>query len=46
MTRKTYEGMWLKRLLNELKILVEDSMEMLCDNQTAISIAKNMGHHD
>ena len=46
MTHETYEGMWLKRLLNELKILVEDSMEMFCDNQTATSIAKNMGHHD
>ena len=40
------EGMWLKRLLNELKILVEDSMEMFCDNQAALSIAKNLVHHN
>ena len=40
------EGMWLKRLLNELKILVEDSMKMFYDNQAAISITKNLVHHN
>ena len=38
--------MWLKRLLNELKVSVEDSMKMFCDNQVAISIAKKLVHHD
>ena len=46
MTHGIYEGMWLKRLLNWVKIPVEDSMKMFYDNQVAISIAKNPVHHD
>lgn len=38
--------MWLKRLLNELKIPVEESIKMFYDNQATISIAKNLTHHD
>ena len=34
------EGMWLRRLLLELKIPFEKSIRMLCDNQAAINIAK------
>ena len=45
MTHGIYEGMSLKRLPNELKIPVEDSMKMSCDNQTTINIAKNPVHH-
>ena len=41
MTYGIYEEMWLKRLLNELKIPVEDSMKMFCDNQEVISIAQD-----
>lgn len=40
------EGMWLRRLLKELRIMIEESMKMFCDNQPAISIAKNPAHHD
>ena len=40
------EGMWLKRLLEELQILVEPPMKLLCDNQAAISISKNPFLHD
>ena len=40
------EGMWLRRLLKELRIVVEEPMKVLCDNQSAISIAKNPVHHD
>ena len=40
------EGIWLKRVLEELKIPIEGSMKMLCDNQAAINIAKNPVHHD
>ena len=46
MTHGICEGMWLKILRNELKIPVEDSMKMFCDNQVAISIIKNLIHHD
>lgn len=40
------EGIWLKRVLKELKISDEEPMKMFCDNQSAISIAKNPVHHD
>lgn len=40
------EGMWLKRLLEDLKVQIETSMKMYCDNQAAINIAKNPVHHD
>ena len=40
------EGMWLRRLLKELRIVVEEPMKMFYDNQSAISIAKNPVHHD
>ena len=46
MAQGIYEGMWLRRLLLELKIPFEKSMRMLCDNQAAINIAKNPVHHD
>ena len=46
MTYGICEGMWLKRLLNELKIPVKDSMKMFCDSQVVASIAKNKVHHD
>ena len=40
------EGMRLRRVLRELSISVEKPMKMFCDNQSAISIAKNPIHHD
>ncbi|KAL5734182.1 hypothetical protein ACOSP7_032043 [Xanthoceras sorbifolium] len=40
------EGLWLYRVMAELKISVEGPMKMFCDNQVAISIAKNPVHHD
>jgi len=40
------EGMWLKRVLCELRIPITKPMRVLCDNQSAISIAKNPVHHD
>lgn len=40
------EGIWLRRVLQELKISDEEPMKMFCDNQSAISIAKNPVHHD
>ena len=38
--------MWLRRLLGELKIPARESMEIFCDNQASISMAKNLVHHD
>ena len=40
------EGMWLTRICNELRIPIESSMKVLCDNQSTISIAKNPMHHE
>ena len=40
------EGMWLQRLLRELKLKVQASVKMFTDSQAAISIAKNSVHHD
>lgn len=36
------EGLWLKRLLGELRIPMEETMRIMCDNLAAISIAKNL----
>ena len=40
------EGMWIKRLLEELKFLIDSPVRIFCDNQAVISIAKNPIHHD
>ena len=39
------EGMWLNRVCHELKVYVNKPMQVLCDNQSAISIARNPVHH-
>lgn len=40
------EGVWLKKLLDELKMEDCGPVELMCDNQTAISISKNPVHRD
>ena len=40
------EGIWLRRLLQGLKMNVARLVKVLCDNQSAINIAKNPVHHD
>ncbi|CAL5335650.1 unnamed protein product [Camellia sinensis] len=40
------EGIWLNKLLEELRVPSEHPMILYCDNQAAISIAKNPVHHD
>ncbi|KAK0577899.1 hypothetical protein LWI29_001989 [Acer saccharum] len=40
------EGLWLKRLLDELRISTRETMKLFCDNLAAIIIAKNPIHHD
>ena len=40
------KGMWLQRLLRELKVKVQASVKMFTASQAAISIAKNPVHHD
>ena len=41
-----YEGIWLNRLLKELQVPLKHPIVLYCDNQAAISIAKNPVHHD
>ncbi|RVW58055.1 Retrovirus-related Pol polyprotein from transposon RE1 [Vitis vinifera] len=40
------EGIWLNRLLEELRVPLKHPMVLYYDNQAAISIAKNPVHHD
>ncbi|KAH9717287.1 retrovirus-related pol polyprotein from transposon RE1 [Citrus sinensis] len=40
------EGIWIHRLLRELGIINKQPIRLFCDNQAAISIAKNPVHHD
>lgn len=46
MAHGIWEGMWLKQLLLELKIILGGQINILCDNQLVITIAKNSVHHD
>ena len=40
------EGIWIKRVLTELGVQCEKTTFLKCDNQAAISIAKDPVHHD
>ena len=46
MAHTTSEMLWVQSLLNYLGINVPIPMLMYCDNQTAISIAKNLVFHE
>jgi hypothetical protein len=46
MAQGIYEGMWILRVLKELKIEVELPLKLYCDNKAAISIAHNPVQHD
>ena len=40
------EGMWLKRQLQEIRVKSDGPIHMKSDSQSAITIAKNLVHHD
>lgn len=40
------EMLWLKRILEELKVRMDMPMKLYCDNKAAISIAQNPVQHD
>ena len=40
------ELMWLKGLLRELEVNLENPMRLYCDNKVAINIAHNVVQHD
>lgn len=41
-----YEMLWLKRVLEELKIPVDMPMKLFCNNKAIISIAQNLVQYD
>ena len=41
-----HEGIWLKRLLKELIICFQGPIKIMCDNQSAMAMAKNPVQHD
>ena len=40
------EVLWIRRILKELKILLEEPIKILCDNKSPICIAQNPMYHD
>ncbi|RDY13299.1 Copia protein, partial [Mucuna pruriens] len=46
MTNGVCEMLWLKRVLEELKMLIHMPMKLYCDNKAAISIAQNPVQHN
>ena len=40
------EILWLRIILDDLRISVQDTVKLWCDNQSAISIAHNPVQHD
>ena len=46
MTLATYELIWLRHLLQELKFEKDEQMKLICDNQVALHIACNLVFHE
>ena len=46
LTHWTCELIWIKKLLEELRLFQNNPMKLFCDNQATISIANNPVHHD
>ena len=44
-TTATCQGIWLNRLVSELKGVEEKPWKLLVDNQSAIALSKNPVHH-
>ena len=40
------EFIWIRRVMEELKIRYEEPIHLYCDNKSTISIAHNPVHHD
>nr|KYP46490.1 Copia protein [Cajanus cajan] len=40
------EGLWMKIILDDLKIKVDNPVQLYCDNKSAMSIAHNPVQHD
>jgi hypothetical protein len=46
MALSLYEMMWVKSLLSELHLFSRESLQLWCDNKSAINIANNQVQHD
>ncbi|RVX02576.1 Retrovirus-related Pol polyprotein from transposon TNT 1-94 [Vitis vinifera] len=46
MVLATYELIWLRHLLRELRFGKDEQMKLICDNQTALHIASNLVFHE
>ena len=46
MTLGLCELLWLKIVLDDLKVSINGHMQLLCGNQSTISIAHNLMQHD
>jgi len=46
MTQDICEMLWLKTILEELRITWDGLMKLYCDNKSAISLAHNPVQHD
>ena len=40
------EGIWIRKVLEEIEVQIEGLIQFYYNNQSAISIAKNLVHHD
>ena len=40
------EGLWLKKVLEDLKMVMDLPIKLYCDNKAAINISHNPVHHD
>ena len=46
LARGICEALWIRRILEELNLSFEPTVNMYCDNQAALSIAHNPVHHN
>ena len=46
MALATYELIWLKHLLQELRFEKDEQMKLICDNQVALHISSNPVFHE
>ena len=40
------EGLWIKKMLVELQVIMSQPVKLFCDNKAVIDILRNPVHHD
>ena len=46
MTLATFELIWLKHFLQELRFRKDEQMKLICDNQAALHVSSNLVFHE